>query len=166
MLEFVEDELAAQGIASQEIIQNEYQLQSVDDVSVRNVITAMRLVSNIDWTEFFETVSLVDGVLGLKAPISPPSISRRGTATASPWSGWRGRSPFDEIQIASAWQSTRRPSRTAANTRERDIGFYLIGKGRRIFEEKVRLYALGPATDDADHLRLGNLGIHLCPRPW
>ena len=55
ILEFVENELAAQGVSSQDIILNEYQIQSADDVSVRNVINAMRLVSNIDWTEFFES---------------------------------------------------------------------------------------------------------------
>ena len=30
---------------------------------MRNIITAMRLISNIDWPDFFESVSLVDRAL-------------------------------------------------------------------------------------------------------
>jgi cyclic beta-1,2-glucan synthetase len=30
---------------------------------VRNIITSMRLICDVDWTELFERVSLVDGVL-------------------------------------------------------------------------------------------------------
>jgi hypothetical protein len=33
------------------------------NVTVRNVITSMRLMSAVDWAEFFESVSLVDAVL-------------------------------------------------------------------------------------------------------
>ena len=32
-------------------------------VSVRNIITSMRLISEFDWQEFFESVSLVDEIL-------------------------------------------------------------------------------------------------------
>ena len=32
-------------------------------MTVRNVITSMRLMSAVDWAEFFESVSLVDAVL-------------------------------------------------------------------------------------------------------
>ena len=32
-------------------------------VSVRNIITSMRLISAFDWQEFFESVSLVDEIL-------------------------------------------------------------------------------------------------------
>ena len=33
------------------------------NVTVRNVITSMRLMSAVDWAEFFESVSLVDAAL-------------------------------------------------------------------------------------------------------
>ena len=33
------------------------------NVTVRNVITSMRLISALDWAEFFESVSLVDAAL-------------------------------------------------------------------------------------------------------
>ena len=136
LLEFVEHELAAQGIASQEIIHNEYQIQSADDVSVRNVITAMRLVSNIDWTEFFEAVSLVDGVLKENANFTASDFTTRDRYRQSIERIAR-RSPFDEIQIAR--MAVERAAEAQGDTpRERDVGFYLIARGRKILEAAAR----------------------------
>ena len=135
ILEFVEGELAAQGISSQEIIHGEYQVQSADDVSVRNVITAMRLVSNIDWTEFFESVSLVDDVLAQSASFALVDFTTRDRYRQSIEQLAR-RAPFDEIQIARmAVEQAAQPG--AETPRQRDVGFYLIDKGREALEEKV-----------------------------
>ena len=41
----------------------EHQRQAAMNVTVRNVITSMRLMSAFDWAEFFESVSLVDAML-------------------------------------------------------------------------------------------------------
>ena len=40
-----------------------HQRQGASNVTVRNVITSMRLISDIDWAELFESVSLVDARL-------------------------------------------------------------------------------------------------------
>ena len=53
------------------------------NVTVRNVITSMRLISWFDWAEFVESVSLVDEVLR-GAARSARWTSRPGTATATP----------------------------------------------------------------------------------
>ena len=45
----IEAQLRSQDTSSDALIQQEYQLQGADDISVRNVINAMRLVSNIDF---------------------------------------------------------------------------------------------------------------------
>jgi cyclic beta-1,2-glucan synthetase len=136
IMEFVEGELAAQGISSQEIIHNEYQVQSADDVSVRNVITAMRLVSNIDWTEFFETVSLVDGVLAESTNFITVDFTTRDRYRQSIEHLAR-RSPFEEIQIARiAVEHAAQPGTRTA--REGDVGFYLIDKGRKTLERSIR----------------------------
>src|ERR1700722_7277833 len=135
ILEFVEGKLAAQGISSQDIIHNEYQVQSADNVSVRNVITAMRLVSNIDWTEFFERVSLVDDVLAQSASFTLVDFTTRDRYRQSIEQLAR-RAPFDEIQIARmAVEQAAQPG--AETPRQRDVGFYLIDKGREVLEEKV-----------------------------
>ena len=62
-LEWLDGQLAARAISAQEIIRLEHQAQAALNVSVRNLITSMRLVLELDWKEFFETTSLVEAVL-------------------------------------------------------------------------------------------------------
>ena len=52
-----------QGTTADEIVRAEHQGQGAMNVTVRNVITSMRLISAVDWAEFFESVSHVDAVL-------------------------------------------------------------------------------------------------------
>jgi cyclic beta-1,2-glucan synthetase len=59
----LEVHLAAQGLTLEEAIRREHQRQAAVEVSVSNVIGSLRLCSDLDWTKFFEAVSLVDRVL-------------------------------------------------------------------------------------------------------
>ena len=62
-LGWLEELLAAQGTTAEETVRREHQRQAAMNVTVRNVITSMRLISWFDWAEFVESVSLVDEVL-------------------------------------------------------------------------------------------------------
>ena len=53
----------AQGTTTDTIVRNVHQRQAAMSVTVRNIITSMRLISAVDWTELVESVSLVDAVL-------------------------------------------------------------------------------------------------------
>ncbi|HZB44479.1 MAG TPA: hypothetical protein VE360_04520, partial [Pyrinomonadaceae bacterium] len=53
-----------QGAGLEQAVQLEYQRQAAAQVTVGNIITSMRLLSTLDWRDFFESVSLVDPVLG------------------------------------------------------------------------------------------------------
>ena len=46
-------------------------------VTVRNIITSMRLISDVDWTEMFERVSLVDDVLAVGGGFSDMDFPTR-----------------------------------------------------------------------------------------
>jgi len=63
ILVWLDERLAAQGTTADEIVHAEHQQQGAMSVTVRNVITSMRLTSAFDWQEFFESVSLVDEIL-------------------------------------------------------------------------------------------------------
>ena len=63
ILLWLDERLAAQGTTADEIVRAEHQQQAATSVTVRNVITSMRLTSAFDWQVFFESVSLVDQVL-------------------------------------------------------------------------------------------------------
>src|SRR6267378_4655814 len=62
-LRWLDQRLNAQGTTSDDIVRVEHQRQAAMNVTVRNVIMSMSLMSAFDWTEFFESVSLVDEVL-------------------------------------------------------------------------------------------------------
>ena len=63
ILLWLDERLAAQGTTADEIVRAEHQQQAAMSVTVRNIITSMRLTSAFDWQAFFESVSLVDQVL-------------------------------------------------------------------------------------------------------
>ncbi len=52
---WLDQRLEAQGTTSDDIVRVEHQRQAAMNVTVRNVILSMSLMSALDWTEFFET---------------------------------------------------------------------------------------------------------------
>jgi cyclic beta-1,2-glucan synthetase len=63
-LTWLDQQLAAQGTTADAAVHDEHQRQGSGIVTVRNIITSLRLIADVDWTELFERVSLVDEVLG------------------------------------------------------------------------------------------------------
>ena len=62
-LRWLEELVEAQGTTAEELVQVQHQRMATMNVTVRNVVTSMRLISWFDWAEFVESVSLVDDVL-------------------------------------------------------------------------------------------------------
>ncbi len=62
-LGWLEDRLLAEGTTAEETVRREHQRQAEMNVTVRNVITSMRLLSWFDWATFVESTSLVDETL-------------------------------------------------------------------------------------------------------
>ena len=57
------ERLANEGTTAEAIVREEHQRQVGMNVTVRNIITSMRLISSLDWATIFESMSLVDAVL-------------------------------------------------------------------------------------------------------
>ena len=53
-LTWLDERLAAQGTTADAVVRDEHQRQGAANVTVRNIITSMRLISDVDWTELFE----------------------------------------------------------------------------------------------------------------
>jgi cyclic beta-1,2-glucan synthetase len=135
VLQGIETQLQDMGTSSDALIQNEYQLQGADDISVRNVINAMRLISNTDWADFVEHVGLVDRALRDGTNFAAMDFATRDRYRRAVERIAR-RAPPDEIAVATAAvEQAKRPAAKAP--RERDPGFYLIGGGVRAFEKKL-----------------------------
>jgi cyclic beta-1,2-glucan synthetase len=62
-LRWLNESLATCGTAADQLVREQHQKLSAMNVTVRNVITSMRLISEVDWSQFSESVSLVDAAL-------------------------------------------------------------------------------------------------------
>jgi cyclic beta-1,2-glucan synthetase len=60
VFEWLEKQLAKEHSSIEEIVREEHRRQAAAQVTVGNIITSMRLLSTLDWKDFFETVSLID----------------------------------------------------------------------------------------------------------
>ncbi len=132
-LEWLEGRITSQGASSEQLVSEEHQRQGASNVTVRNIITSMRLMSDVDWAEFFESVSLVDEVLNSSSDFEAMDFATRNLYRTAIEELGRG-SRLSELQIARQVLTTANASKTE---RERDPGFYLIGDGRRRLEKSI-----------------------------
>jgi cyclic beta-1,2-glucan synthetase len=124
----------------EEYITNEHQLQTLTQVSVSNIISSMKRLSNTDWQVFFEDLSLVDKELQK----DPADIYARMDFKSR--DDYRKnieimhkKTKFGEIKIAC---EATRMSRLSKENNDKDIskyhvGYYLIGEGQDELKRKI-----------------------------
>jgi cyclic beta-1,2-glucan synthetase len=135
----LEHALAAHGQTLQGAIRAEGQHQASEQANVANLITSLRLIGTFDWSEFFESVSLVEQVLqrdpaGVYARMDFRSRDRYRHAVEEL------AQPTGEGQLLLALKSVERARQAYVNapdSRAAHIGYHLIGGGRRQFERSV-----------------------------
>jgi cyclic beta-1,2-glucan synthetase len=141
-LGWLEELLAAQGTTPEEMVRLEHQRQATMNVTVRNVITSMRLISWFDWAQFVESVSLVDKVLRARSSFGEMDFVTRDRYRHAVEDLARG-SGLTEVEVAqkAAAMSDSEPSADDAESslaaRRRDPGYYLIAGGRSAFERAL-----------------------------
>jgi cyclic beta-1,2-glucan synthetase len=132
-LRWLDQRLEAQGTTSDDIVRVEHQRQAAMNVTVRNVILSMSLMSALDWTEFFESVSLVDGVLRTGANYAAMDFATRDAYRHAVEELARG-SGRSELDVAGQAMACAQRADGGEDDRRTDPGFYLIGDGRVAFE--------------------------------
>ncbi len=138
-LRWLNEKLSAEGTTTDQIVREEFQLQSAMNVTVRNVITSMRLVSMINWAEFVESVSPVDAILRDGSNFAAMDFPTRDLYRRAVEELARG-SDREEIEIAKrAIAATKGGAGAGADSarRENDPGYFLIANGRRAFEKEL-----------------------------
>jgi cyclic beta-1,2-glucan synthetase len=139
-LHWLEERLVAQGTTSDEAVRDEHQRQGASNVTVRNIITSMRLLSDVDWPEFFESVSLVDELLRAGSDFAAMDFPTRDLYRRAIERFARG-SKLTELEITAAALSAAKESVATDSEhgvdRRRDPGYYLIANGRGILEATI-----------------------------
>ena len=138
-LQWLEERLAAQGTNSDETVRDEHQRQGASNVTVRNIITSMRLLSDVDWPQFFESVSLVDDLLRSGSDFAASDFSTRDLYRRAIERLARG-SELDELAVAGAALAAANEAAATQDLSDRrrlDPGYYLIANGRSRFEASI-----------------------------
>jgi cyclic beta-1,2-glucan synthetase len=143
ILTWLDERLTAQGTNSDEIVRAELQEQAAMTVTVRNIITSMRLTSEFDWHSFFESISLVDLALRQGSHFEEMDFATRDYYRHAIEDLARG-SNHSEIEIAE--RAVQRAKRALGEShgngqgpdeRRSDPGYYLISHGRAEFEKEL-----------------------------
>jgi len=144
ILVWLDDRLAAQGTSADEIVRVEHQQQASMSVTVRNIVTSMRLASAFDWQTFFEEISLVDQVLRDGSDFGAMDFATRDSYRHAIEDLARG-SKRSEIEVAERAVNYARQAAVDVGSngsalvddRRMDPGYYLISDGRRAFEREI-----------------------------
>jgi cyclic beta-1,2-glucan synthetase len=142
-LRWLEELLAAQGTTADEVVRLEHQRQATMNVTVRNAITSMRLISWFDWAQFVESVSHVDDVLRAQSSFGDMDFATRDRYRHAVEELARG-SRLSEVEVArgAAEKAAAQPSADEAGSpaaRRRDPGYYLVSDGRPSFERDLHV---------------------------
>src|SRR5439155_10100800 len=135
----LESELATHGQTVEDAIRAEGRHQAAEQATMANLVGSLRLISSFDWSEFFESVSLVEQVLqrdpaGVYGRMDFRSRDRYRQAVeelAEPTGD-------DQLRVAlKSVERARQVGARAADARGTHVGYHLIGSGRRAFERSV-----------------------------
>jgi cyclic beta-1,2-glucan synthetase len=136
--------LAEHHTSADDLVHDEHRRQGAVNVSVRNVITSLRLISSVDWAGFFESVSLVDELMRNESAYGSFDFSSRDLYRHAIEDLARG-SRRSEIEVAqralgaarSAAQRDIDPRAASARPREHEPGYYLVAEGRPALEREL-----------------------------
>ncbi|HKE58553.1 MAG TPA: glucoamylase family protein, partial [Pyrinomonadaceae bacterium] len=132
VMDWIEKQLARERVSVEHIIHGEHQRQASTQVTVGNIITSMRLLSTLDWEDFFESVSLIEPLLGqdptgtyLKMDFKSRDRYRHVIERISK------RTETSELQVARTVLALAEKAATAnePDTATHHVGYFLIDAG-------------------------------------
>lgn len=138
VLAWLQHRLGEQGDSTDSVVQQAQQRQGASNVSVRNVITSMRLISDIDWSDWFESVSLPDQLLREASAFASMDFATRDLYRKEIERLARD-APMTEVQITQALLdvATRARIQDPDDARVSEPGYYLIAQGRQTLEAHI-----------------------------
>jgi cyclic beta-1,2-glucan synthetase len=125
-LDWLKKKTEALGYSFESAVVDEHHRQGAANVTVRNIVTSMRLISDVNWEVWFDSVSLVDKLLRTSPNYAAMDFASRTIYRTAVEELARG-SGRDELDIA----------QQALNLNDVDAGYHLIGRGRRGFEKTL-----------------------------
>ncbi|MBA3678276.1 MAG: glycosyl transferase [Sphingosinicella sp.] len=135
-LAWLDDRLSERGTTTDMAITYEQERQVRATVTVRNIITSMRMISEIDWMTLFERISPVDDVLAGNGVYSEMDFASRNLYRNAIEELARS-SPLSEIEIAQQAADASQDPNVPGDPRQSDVGYHLVSSGRTDFEARI-----------------------------
>ena len=129
----VDADLAGRHTTAEDTVRGEHQRQGVALASVANAVTSLRLCATLDWPDYVEAVSLVEGALqrdpagahGRTDFLSRDQLRQAVEALAPPTGEGQIRVALKVVEIARQAAAT-----LGAGDRTAHVGYHLVGGGR------------------------------------
>jgi cyclic beta-1,2-glucan synthetase len=130
--DWIEKQLISIHTNTIQVVQFEHHRQAATQVTVGNIISSMRLLSTMDWKDFFESISLIDPILAQdpSGEYSKMNFSTRDQYRHAIERLCR-RSHFSEIAVANK-------ALELAQIDNNHIGHFLIGDKKNQLEDKIK----------------------------
>jgi cyclic beta-1,2-glucan synthetase len=139
-LTWVDERLVLQDTTAAAAVRDVHRRQGATNVFVRNIITSLRLISEVDWKQLFERLSAVDAIFAADSDFKTMDFPTRTLYRRAIEDLSRG-SKRGELDIARAAVLAAKQARgqapAAEQERRGDVGYILLGAGRRAFEEAI-----------------------------
>ena len=129
--------------------------QGAANVTVRNIVTSLRVIVEVDWQVLFERYCLVDDVLASGCAFHDLDFATRNLYRSAVEDLAR-RSDHDELEIArlavAAAHAPHPSCEPPEQLRHSDPGYHLLAGGRREFEASIgfRGFWAGPRASRQD----------------
>src|SRR5437868_753682 len=139
VFEWLDKQLERRGLSIEKIVHEEHHRQAAAQVTVGNIITSMRLLSTLDWKDFFEKISLIDPELA-KDPAAV--YARMDFATRDRYrhviERISKRAKKSELEIARAALQMAEAARAAnEDSSHAHVGYFLVDDGLAQLEAQV-----------------------------
>ncbi|HVV06561.1 MAG TPA: glucoamylase family protein, partial [Puia sp.] len=139
-LTWMEQQLSAAGTSSTELVRQENQKQAADQVSIRNSIGTLRVISATDWRDFVEALSAVEQVLRKDPSGAYPRMNfatrdryRHVVESIAKTSALSEKEvAMKALELSGKGGEPARPDVQGPGAKRQDhIGYFLVDKGRR-----------------------------------
>ncbi|MFA5666754.1 MAG: glucoamylase family protein [Candidatus Cloacimonadaceae bacterium] len=131
-LNWIEQRLAESVLTTEQLVRAENQQQAMEQVSISNTISSLRLLGNTDWRQFVESVSTVEQIL-CKDPAGVYANmdfeTRDSYRHVVEKLARQSKSSESEIAQYAVRLAQKGAASKGENHREAHIGYYLLGKG-------------------------------------
>ena len=169
LLQYIEKRLSLENHLIEDWVSQEHVSQSAANITVRNIITSARLMSAYSWPDFFEDSSIVDKILrdgsdfalmdfttrdryrhrieelARRSKLDEIAVAKKVIEMCQTASIASKADTADTKQISAATMPQTLASTTSAAAVPHEPGYFLIGDGRREFENVIQ-YKPNPKT--------------------